>query len=216
MMLIIKKKLPLLKLDLQTFAGDPPPTDPPATPPADPPAPKTYDEDYVKGLRDEAAKYRKKAKELETNSTTQQQDLINKVFTAFGINPDPNVEFEKQLSTAQQQAQAAEKRANDRLIQAEIKAIGTGLNLVDLDAVDKLVDKSSFSVKEDGSVEGVKEALEKLAADKPYLVSVPGEPKPNGYVPGAQQRGNDPKPEDAYTRAKERFKDLKERKQIRL
>lgn len=214
--MLIKKKLPLLKLDLQTFAGDPPPTDPPATPPADPPAPKTYDEDYVKSLRDEAAKYRKKAKELETNSTTQQQDLINKVFTAFGINPDPNVEFEKQLSTAQQQAQAAEKRANDRLIQAEIKAIGTGLHLVDLDAVDKLVDKSSFAVKEDGSVEGVKEALEQLAADKPYLVKDPGEPKPSGYVPGAQQKGNNPTPDDAYAKAKADAKRLLDEKKIKL
>lgn len=212
-------KLPLLSLDLTFFSQDPPPVPPagdppPPTPPADPP--KMYDEEYVTKLRNEAAKYRTKAKDLETNVTTQQQDVINKVFSALGIAPDPNVEFEKQLSTAQLKAQEVEKRYNDRMIQAELKVIGSSLNLIDLEAAEKLVDKSIFKVNEDGTVEGVKEALEKLAADKPYLVSVPGDPKPKGYNPGPPQKGNNPPPDDAYARSIENFKRLQEKKQIRL
>lgn len=214
--------LPLLSLDLTFFSqdppADPPPTVPPAGDPPPPPAdpPKMYDETYVKGLRDEAAKYRKKAKELETNTGTQQQDIIKKVFSALGIDPDPNVEFEKQLSTAQLKAQEVEKRYNERIIQAELKVIGSGLNIIDLDAAEKLVDRSAFKVNEDGTVEGVKEALEKLAADKPYLVSVPGDPKPKGYNPGPTQTGNNPPPDDAYARSIENWKRLQEKKQIRL
>lgn len=211
------KTLPL-KLDLQFFSQDPPPGTPPAgdppLPPADPE--KVYDEAYVSKLRNEAAKYRTKAKELETNSSTQQQDLINKVFSALGISPDPNVEFEKQLSTAQLKAQEVEQRYTDRMIQAELKVVGTALNLIDLEAAEKLVDKTTFTVKEDGTVEGVKEALEKLAEEKSYLVSVPGDPKANVYNPGPNQRGNDPKPDDAYTKAKANFDRLKKANKIKL
>lgn len=209
----------LLRLDMQFFSEDPPavppvpPIDPP-TPPTDPP--KTYSETYVKELREEAAGYRVKVKQLEGNASNQQQELINKVFAALGISPDPNVEFEKQLSTATQTAQEAKKWATDKLIQAELKSVGTSLNLIDLEAAEKLVDKSTFVVKEDGTVEGVKEALEKLALEKPYLVSAPGEPKFKAYNPGPGQKGNNPQPEDAYAKAKANFDRLKKANKIKL
>jgi|GEM_PF-3130431 len=195
----------LLSLDLQFFAD---PNDPPNDPPQDPPAPKMYDEDYVKKLRDEAAKYRTKAKELETNSQTQQQEMLNKVFTALGINPDPNLEFEKQLTAAQQAAQDAEKRANEKLIRAEVKSISADLNIIDAEAAYLFADKAAFSVKEDGSVEGVREALEKVIQEKPYLVTNPAEPKQNQYIPGPKQKGNEPKPADGYEAARERARQL--------
>lgn len=196
----------LLKLNLQFFA-DNPPADPvdPNTPPADP-EPKTYDETYVKQLRDEAAKYRKKAKDIEFQTQTQQQDMLNKVFAALGINPDPNLEFEKQLTAAQQQAQAAEQKANEKLIKAEVKAVGAELGIVDADVAYLLVDKSAFAVKDDGSVEGVKEALEKVVEEKPYLVK--SNDKQGGYVPGGRQKGNDPKPADGYEAAREQARKL--------
>ena len=207
-----------LPLNLQFFA-DPDPTDPsnPQDPPKDP-EPKVYDEEYVEKLRKENAKYRTKAKDLETTSQTAQQDLMKKVFETFGINPDPNLEFEKQLSLARQQAQEAEQRANDKLIRAEIKSIGAELGVVDPDVAYLLVGKDSLSVKEDGTVEGVKEALEKVITEKPYLVNAaPGEPpRQSGYQPGSQQKGNDPKKKDAYEVGKEQFERLKKAGKIKL
>lgn len=192
--------LKVLKLNLQFFA-DPEPLTPPAEPPA-PSEPKTYDEDYVKKLRDEAASYRTRAKAAEAKAETQQNDVLTKVFSALGINPDPNLEFEKQLSAAQLQAQAAEKRANERLIKAEVKSIGAELGIVDMDVAYLLADKDSFEVKDDGTVSGVKEALEKVVEAKPFLVS--SNKKGGGYVPGSDQKGNPQKPADPYEAARER------------
>lgn len=73
--------------------------------------------------------------------------------------------------TPEQQA-AMDKRlemANGRLISAEIKAIGGTLGLLDTDAANALMDKSKVKVKDDGAVEGIKEALEALKKNKPYL-----------------------------------------------
>lgn len=198
----------MLNLDLQHFSdlndppSDPPPTDPPNT------EPETFSKDYVEKLRKEAASYRTKAKELETNSQTQQQEMLKKVFETFGINPDPNLEFEKQLSAAQQTAQEAEKRANDKLIRAEIKSIGSELGIVDPEVAYLLVGKDSLVVKEDGSVEGVKEALEKVVQEKTYLVNAAplDLPKPTGYKPGSTQKGNTPKPDDKRSKGAERAK----------
>ncbi|OYD58470.1 hypothetical protein CGZ90_00790 [Fictibacillus aquaticus] len=205
----------MLRLNLQFFSE--PPSEPPAgdPPPAtDPPAaePKMYDEDYVKKLRDEAAGYRTKLKGLETQSKTSQEDLIKKVFETFGINPDPNLEFEKQLNQAKTQAQVAEQKANEKLIKAEVKYTGAELGIVDPDVAYLLIRDKELTVKEDGSVTGVKEALEALLAEKPYLASgvAPAEPteptKPNRYIPGSRQPGNDQRKEDKRNKGAERAK----------
>ncbi len=207
----------LLPLDLQFFAEEPPaePVEPDTTP--DNPEPKMYDEEYVKKLRDEAAKYRKRAKDMEGQTQTEKQDMLKKVFEAFGIDPDPNLEFEKQLSAAQRKAQEAVQVANDKLVKAEIKAVGTELGMNDpLDAY-AFVDKDSFEVKEDGTVEGIKEALEKLVSEKPYLLRASSDesPKPNSYNPGPDQKGNNPKPPDKYQVGVTAYERLKQKGRIR-
>lgn len=185
----------LLKLDLQYFS-DPNPADPqpePQDPQPQDPQPKVYDEEYVKKLRDEAAKYRTKAKNLEGDTQKQQQELLKQVLGVLGIDPDPNQEFAKQLATAQSAAQEAQRKANDKLIRAELKYVGSELGLVDVDVAYLLLDKEGISVGDDGSVEGVKEALEKVIAEKPYLAK--GDTPPNNhYQPGPNQRLNPPPP----------------------
>lgn len=197
--------LKLLKLNLQFFADETPAGSAPdnaGTTPDETPAPKVYNEAYVKQLREEAAGYRTRAKAAETKAETQQKEVLTKVFGALGINPDPNLEFEKQLSDAQLQAQAAEKRANERLIKAEVKSIGAELGIVDVDIAYMLADKESFEVKDDGSVSGVAEALKKVVEAKPFLVAE--SKKGSGYFPGSDQKGNPPKEPDPYQAARER------------
>ena len=62
------------------------------------------------------------------------------------------------------------RTADNRLISAEVRAVGTEPHIIDIDAAFALMDKSGVKVGEDGSVTGVKEALEALTAAKPYLV----------------------------------------------
>jgi ABC-type lipoprotein release transport system permease subunit len=62
-----------------------------------------------------------------------------------------------------------EKRANEKLVKAEIKMISTSLGIVDPDAAYKLMDTSGLKIEDSGEVKGVKEALEALLKTKPYL-----------------------------------------------
>ena len=70
--------------------------------------------------------------------------------------------------------------ANERLIAAEVRTVGAALHLVDIDAAFALMDKSGVAVGEDGSVTGVQEALDALAAAKPWLVAQQQPPTPSG------------------------------------
>lgn len=91
---------------------------------------------------------------------------------------------------AQEERDRALATANERLIKAEVKAIAVELGLVDADAAYALMDRSGVKVKDDGSVEGVKAALEALLKAKPYLK---GAAKPGsvgvGTNPGAGNAG---------------------------
>ena len=146
---------------------------------------KIYDENYVKQLRNESAKYRTKVKEREQAETQRMTEL----FKALGIDPDPNKNFEKQISELQQKNQEIESRANDRLIRSEIKFISSTLGVVDPDVAFQLLDKSKVQIKEDGSISGVKEALEALLKAKPYLRGQSTQVVGGNTNPGSQSAG---------------------------
>lgn len=130
---------------------------------------KTYDEAYVKQLRSEAAKYRTKHKELEKTSKTQQSEFQLSILKALGLNPDPNKNYESQIADLNTKVQETEKRANEKLVKAEVKSLSASLGIVDPDAAYQLIDKSGLKVEDSGDVKGVKEALEALIKAKPYL-----------------------------------------------
>ena len=155
------------KFDLQLFADPEPQGDP--TPEPEPQEPKTFDEAYVKELRTEAAKYRTKAKELEQQLQTLPGEITAKVLAALGLEPDPQKNFDQQLAEANKKAQEAEKRANERLVRAEVISLATDMGLIDADAALALMDRTDVTVKDDGTVDGVKEALEALVVAKPWL-----------------------------------------------
>lgn len=140
---------------------------------------KTYDEEYVKSLRAEAAKYRTKAKEVETSTQQQQQELMNKVFQALGLEPDPEKNYEQQLTEAQTKAQEAEQRANQRILKAEVKAQASqlGIKAERLPYLLKLADLSQVEFGEDGepNTEQIQAALEVVLNDFPEFK---GEVKP--------------------------------------
>lgn len=160
----------LRDIDLQMFAdGDPDSPDADDTDPKDSGSQKTFDEAYVRSLRDEAAKYRVKAKELEDKVSTLPNEITAKVLKALGLEPDPDKNFENQLAEAQKKAQEVERRANERLLSAEVRLQAAELGLVDADAAMLLMDKAAVAVDEAGNVTGVKEALEALVAAKPWL-----------------------------------------------
>lgn len=144
---------------------------------------KTYDEAYVKSLREEAARYRVKAKELEDKVSTLPNEITAKVLKALGLEPDPEKNFDQQLQEANRKAQEAEQKANQRLINAEVKLLAAEMGLIDADAALALMDKANVEVDESGNVIGVKEALEALVETKPWLKKAEAKPVGSGTNP---------------------------------
>ena len=98
---------------------------------------------------------------------------------------------------AEKEAQDAMRKANERLMRAEVKQLCVDLNIVDSDAAYALMDRENVEVKEDGSIAGVKEALEKLVDAKPWMKGTQKKPG----VGGDSNPGDD-KATTVYTREK--------------
>lgn len=71
---------------------------------------------------------------------------------------------------AEAKAAQAEERAKQAYIKASFVAHAATANLVDVEDAFRLADLSDVTVKDDGTVEGVKEVVEALVKAKPYLV----------------------------------------------
>ena len=91
----------------------------------------------------------------------------------------------------QRQIDERMRTADNRLISAEVRAVGAELNIIDIDAAFALMDKSGVAVGEDGSVTGVKEALEALTAAKPYLIKTAAATSGTGSTGNFPRAGGD-------------------------
>lgn len=99
-----------------------------------------------------------------------------------------NGEFEKLAESAKSEAEKYKTQyetavTNNAIIAAAVKA-----GVTDADAAIKLIDRGSIKLNDDGSVEGVEEAVKSLVDSKPYLKGAapnvnlggPSNPDPNG------------------------------------
>lgn len=70
---------------------------------------------------------------------------------------------------ANQRATAAEERANRTLMQARFETAAVKAGCVDPDAAFRLLEADALRVDENGKIVGLKQALDKLQKDRPYL-----------------------------------------------
>lgn len=75
---------------------------------------------------------------------------------------------------AQQRLDEANARITQRLLMAEVKAIGADLGLIDADAALRLMDTTGITITQEDGVTGVREALEALREGKRYLFTPGG------------------------------------------
>lgn len=182
------------KINLQFFAehidppADPPKGDDPKDPPADPP--KTFtQEDLDKIVADRIARERKKFGDYDDVKTklaefTKADEERKKA--EMDIQDRLKLEKEEAEKLAKEKedfANQALEKANARLVKAEFRLIAKELG-VRADALEDafvLTDKTSIKVDDEGTVEGVKEAVEALIKAKPFLAEpVKKEPKQIG------------------------------------
>ena len=174
-------------------ANDPGGTGAPATSPATPVAPTatvapvaphaapepktTFSLEYVQELRAENAKYRTTAKEAKDAADAAAAKAI------------------EAENAATAKITAADVKANDRIIRAELKAEAIKAGMVDLDGL-KLADLSAIKLDDKGEVVGSAELMKALKEAKPYLF---GQPQSTTQTQTTAPKKEEPKPFDART-----------------
>ncbi|MCD9024322.1 scaffolding protein [Cohnella silvisoli] len=185
-----KRKFPL-NMNLQLFA-DEPPIDPPIDPPVDPPKKlELTQEEFDAKIEERLARERKKYAghdEMKTKLAALEQAEEDRKKAEMSDKERADADTAaaiKRAEDAEADRDRALTAANQRLINAEFRAVARELN-VRPDALDdalKLADLTSIKVDEEGNVVGVKDAVQALITNKPYLVEKP-KPKniggPNG------------------------------------
>lgn len=162
-------------------AGEPG-TPPAGNPPSEPPSgqePKTFDEAYVKQLRQEAAGYRKKAAEAEAELEKRKAAELSETDRA-----------RKEAADAQAKLQANEAKLKTARVKAAVGILAASLKIVDADAAHRLLDQAAIQFDDDGEPTNVKALLDQLVRDKPYLIEKGGPTTPpnNPSRPDATQK----------------------------
>jgi len=129
----------------------------PVTKPPLAPEGKSYSEDYVHSLREENKSYRLSLKAKESTL----KDIIG-LKDNDEINDD---KIAKWKADKEKEFNTILTKANEKLILAEIKSL-EGYNSK---LVERLLDKSKVEIAEDGTVTGLKEAVEELVTEFPEI-----------------------------------------------
>ena len=135
---------------------------------------------------------------LDQRQQRAERSVINSFAQQSGVSPEELTrlvnDYKAQQAAAipadvQQRIDERMKTADNRLISAEVRAVGAGLNIIDIDAAFALMDKSGVKIGDDGTVSGVQEALEALTQAKPWLVKQAASASGTGSA-GNFPRGN--------------------------
>lgn len=144
--------------------------------------PKTFDESYVKKLRDEAARYRTEKAELEAWKAEREKADMSDLERA-------KADAQQAQTTAQAAEEKYRKAQRDIAITAEAAKAG-----FDVKAALKLAE--GIDVADDGTVSGVEEAIKQLVADYPGMVAGAG-----GGSNGSSMNGSRAKKKQLLTKA---------------
>lgn len=160
-----------------TASATTPATTTPATTP-ETPAAKTYDEEYVRKLRDEAAAHRTKLKAFEDAEAEAKKAAMSET-----------ERLKAEVAEAKQAGEAAMARAREALGKAAVTAAAAKLG-VNGELAQKLV---SVEFDGEGNPTGVDEALAKLVKDHPYLIAAAASSSPTNPPRGGGPAITDPK-----------------------
>ncbi len=135
-----------------------------------------FDAEYVKALRDEAAKHRTEKTAVEAELKKLRDAQLSDAERAS----KRLAELETESITFKQERQQLD-------LQMQIERQARKLGIVDEDAAGKLLDRSLITFDAEGKAVGVEAALKALSEQRPYLM---GSPQASGqtYSPGNPSR----------------------------
>lgn len=182
-------------MNLQLFAEDP--TDPPVEPIDPDEPPKTFTQDELdRVVAERVARERKKAEkyanydELQTKLTALEE--AEEARKKADMSDAERLESEKEealkkAQEAEERSTARETAANQRIINAEFKALARDNNVPAdrIAAALKLADLSGVTVDDEGNPQGIEDAVKALVEANPYLVEV-AKPKSIGGAAGGE------------------------------
>ncbi len=147
--------------------------------------PKVFSEEYVKQLRDENARRRLAEKNA--------KEELARVRAALGFKDDEPADLVRTAEHLRTQSAADRDAAREALVRAEFATAAAQRGFVDADAAYRLADMSAVTVDVAArQVDGLDEALDALASDKPFLLGRrPGAGSPGGGTPRAAGREDD-------------------------
>jgi len=147
--------------------------------------PKTFSEDYVKTLREENARRRLAEKDV--------KEQLARVREALGVGDDGSADVTEAVSELRTRSEADRELAREALLRAEFAKVSAELELVDADAAWRLADRGAVRVDlESRKVDGLREVLETLVREKPYLAGRGVRAgSPGGGTPRATGRQDD-------------------------
>lgn len=109
-----------------------------------------------------------KLKKLEEYEKAEEERKKAEMSEAERLKADKE-EAAKKAEEAEEKAKLAQEKANQRIVNTEIKSIARSLNANDLNDVLALLDKSTIEVDDEGNVKGVDEAVQALKEAKPWM-----------------------------------------------
>jgi hypothetical protein len=123
---------------------------------------KVFSEEYVRTLREENARRRLAEKNA--------KEELARVREALGIGGDETADATQEAGRMRARSEADRETAKEALVRAEFAKVSGELELVDADAAWRLADMGAVRVDlESRKVEGLREVLETLVREKPYL-----------------------------------------------
>jgi hypothetical protein len=124
--------------------------------------PKVFSEEYVRTLREENARRRLAEKNA--------KEELARVREALGVGSEESADVTKEAQRMRAHSEADRELAREALTLAEFAKLSSELELVDADAAWRLADMRAVRVDlESRKVEGLREVLETLVREKPYL-----------------------------------------------
>lgn len=134
------------------------------------------------------------AKELGFESVDEMKAALEAVREKQDSEKSEVEKLRAALDAERAKAKSAADRAKNALIKAAFAEQAVAANLVNVDDAFLLADLSGVEVDDDGKVTGVKEAVERLVKEKPYLVKQMG--NVSGGANPARFRAGEPTPVD--------------------